>query len=236
MIFRLVDNRMPFTENDSNAQILRNFIDFSTKSNQFILTNLRNIIPEVLNQNECYGEAKNKVNVTEGIQLVKRDYKLNNIDIAYLLILTSRGYKFRSVMEKIYLCEDKATSPDFEKFSPAKPKISDNFQTKTAILNAILDCQEKTDEELVTTLVRSVPELLEKAYGVLYTGRFLSINEWIQLKEKEGTWVDEEVFRYGTNNLMPWVFANILVLQARGWYLQEIPEQYKGSEYILIKK
>jgi hypothetical protein len=77
--------------------------------------------------------------------------------------------------------------------------------------------------------------MLEKSYGVRYTGRYLSINEWINLKEKEGEWVSEDNFRVGNQSLTPMVFGNLLVLQARGWYLQEIPEKFKGNDYLLIK-
>ena len=227
---------MVLPEKDANAQILRIFTDFSSKTNQYFLTNLARVAEEPLNQSECFYEAKNPVEAAEGLQILKRNYKLNNIDIAYLLILATRGYKFRNVLEKIYLCEEKAVSPDFERFPPFKPKLSDNFDTKTTILNAIIKCLDKTDDELLQELVRSVPELLERSFGVLYTGRYLSINEWIHLKEKEGQWMDEEVLRCGNYSLTPWMFANILVLQARGWYLQEIPEKYKGSDYVFTKK
>ncbi|MHA1816440.1 MAG: hypothetical protein ACTSX1_10565, partial [Candidatus Heimdallarchaeaceae archaeon] len=72
--------------------------------------------------------------------------------------------------------------------------------------------------------------------GVGYTGRFLSINEWLHQKEQLGKWISEEIFRFGENNMTPWIMGNILILQARGWYLQEIPEKFKASDFVLIKK
>ena len=33
---------------------------------------------------------------------------------------------------------------------------------------------------------------------------------------------------------MPWAFSNLLALQIRGYYLQEIPEQYKDNDYVLV--
>lgn len=226
---------MVLREKDANALILRNFVDFSNKPNQYFITNLMHSIPEVLDEQECLGEAKNRLNVVEGIKLLRRKYKMSNIDISYLLILAIRGYKFRLITERVFLCEEKAIFPSFEQFPPVKPKLSDNFETKTSILNSIAECQDKEDEEIAQTLLQSIPELLEKSYGVLYTGRFLSINQWIKLKEKEGNWISEDNFRIGRQGLAPWMFGNILVLQARGWYLQEIPEKFKSNDYLLIK-
>ncbi|MCG3225462.1 MAG: hypothetical protein H7645_00970 [Candidatus Heimdallarchaeota archaeon] len=227
---------MVLPEKDANAQILRNFTDFYNKPNQYFLTNLAHVIPNVLDQTECFGDAKTQIDTAEGINIVKRDYKINNMDIAYLVVLTTRGYRFRSVMNKIYLCEENAIYPDFERFPPIKPKLSDNFNTKTAILNGIVKGQEKTDDELIRELTQSLPEILERAYGVLYTGRFLSINEWMQIKEVDGDWISEEVFRFKSLKIEPWMIGNLLILQARGWYFQEIPEKFKTSDYVFMKK
>ncbi len=226
---------MVLREKDANAQILRNFIDFSNKPNQYFLTNLKRSIPDVLDDHECMGDAKSKVGVVDGIKLLRRKYKLNNIDIAYLLSLATRGYKFRIITERVFLCEENAINPSFEYFTPAKPRISDNFNTKTAVLNAIAECQDIDNVEIAQTLIRSIPELLERSYGVRYTGRFLSINQWLELKEKEGTWISEENFRYGDSSITPWMIGNFLALQVRGWHLQEIPEKFKGNDYIFIK-
>jgi len=226
---------MVLRENDANAQILRNFIDFSNKTNQFFLTNLMRSIPDIFDDHECMGEAKSKVNVVEGLKLVKRRYKIHNIDIAYIVVLAARGYKFRKITERVFLCEEKAISPSFEYFPPIKPKMAQDFEIKTAILKGIIDDFEDESEEIAQTIIESVPEMLEKHYGVRYTGRFLSINEWIDLKEKEGKWVSEDNFRIGNISLTPRVFGSLLVLQARGWYLQEIPEKFKGNDYLLIK-
>jgi len=187
---------MVLREKDANAQILRNFVDFSNKPNQYFLTNLQRSIPDILDDHECQGEAKSKVGVIEGLKLLRRKFKLNNIDIAYILALITRGFKFRLITERVFLCEENAINPSFEYFTPAKPRISDNFDTKTAVLNAITDCQDKDDDEIAQTLVKSIPELLERSYGVRYTGRFLSINQWLELKEKDGSWISEENFRY----------------------------------------
>ncbi len=227
---------MVFHEKDVNAQILRIFIDFSTKTNQYFITNLSQLIPDVIDNVECSGEAKKKVSAFEGINILKRNYKLKNIDAAYLLLLATRGYKFRVVMEKIYLCEEKAVYPNFESLTPFKPKISESFETKTAVLSDILEIQEKEDDELIQSSIQSIPELLEKSFGVVYTGRVLSINEWFYLKELDGEWISDEIFRYKDYNIKPNIIAKLLVLQARGWYLQEIPDKIKGNDYILIKK
>ena len=87
---------MVFNEKDVNAQILRIFIDFSTKTNQYFINNLSQAIPDVIDNSECFGEAKKKLSAFEGIQILKRNYKLKNIDAAYLLLLSTRGYKFRA--------------------------------------------------------------------------------------------------------------------------------------------
>jgi hypothetical protein len=227
---------MVLPEKDANAQILRIYTDFHNKSNQYFLTNLTRVIPTVLDQTECFGEAKTQINTAQGLNIVRRDYKINNIDIAYLLTLVTRGYRFRSVMNKIYLCEEKVIDPDFEKFPPIKPKLSDDFNIKTTILNEIVNRQDKTEDELIKELTQALPELLERAYGVLYTGRFLSINEWFQIKEVEGEWKAEEVFRFKNLSIPSWVFANLLILQTKGWYFQEIPEKFKLSDYVFTKK
>jgi hypothetical protein len=190
----------------------------------------------VIDQTECFGDAKTLINTAQGLNIVRRDHKINNIDIAYLLSLVTRGYRFRSIMNKIYLCEEKVIDPDFERFPPIKPKLSDNFGIKTDILNEIVNRLDKTDDELINELKQALPELLERAYGVSYTGRFLSINEWVQIKEAEGEWVSEEVFRFKNLSIRPWMFANLLILQTKGWYLQEIPEKFKTSDYVFVKK
>ena len=77
--------------------------------------------------------------------------------------------------------------------------------------------------------------MLEKSYGVRYTGRFLSINQWLELKEKDSSWISGEDFRSGNCIIKPWMIGSLLTLQARGWYLQEIPEKFKGNDYIFIK-
>lgn len=226
---------MVLREKDANAQILRNFIDFSNKPNQYFLTNLQRSIPDILDDHECMGEAKSKVGVIEGIKLLRRKYRLNNIDVAYILVLISRGFKFRLITERVFLCEEKASNPSFEYFTPVKPKISDNFETKTMVLNAIADCQDKDNEEIVQALVSEIPELLERSYGVRYTGRFLSINQWLELKEKEGTWTSEKTLSFREHTIEPWMIGNLLALQVRGWYLQEIPEKFKGNDYVFTK-
>ena len=226
---------MVLREKDANAQILRNFVDFSNKPNQYFLTNLRRSVPQILDDHECMGEAKNKVGVIEGIKLLRRKHKLNNIDVAYIFALITRGFKFRIITERVFLCEENAINPSFEYFTPVKPRISDSFETKTAVLNALADCQDKDNEEIAQTLVNAIPELLEKSYGVRYTGRFLSINQWLELKEKDGTWISEENFRCGDYSITPWMIGNLLALQVRGWYMQEIPEKFKGNDYIFIK-
>jgi hypothetical protein len=226
---------MVLREKDANAQILRNFIDFSNKPNQYFLTNLQRSIPDILDDHECIGEAKNKVGVIEGIKLLRRKHRLNNIDVAYILVLVTRGFKFRLITERVFLCEEKAVNPSFEYFTPVKPKISDNFETKTMVLNAIAECQDKENAEIAQALVNTIPELLERAYGVRYTGRFLSINQWLELIEKEGTWTSEETLSLKGYNIEPWMIGNMLALQVRGWYLQEIPEKFKGNDYVFIK-
>ena len=226
---------MVLREKDANAIILRNFIDFSNKPNQYFLTNLQRSIPEILDDHECMGEAKSKVGVIEGIKLLRRKYRLNNIDIAYILVLVARGFKFRIITERVFLCEEKAVNPTFEYFTPVKPKISDNFETKTKVLNAIAECQDKDNDEIAQALVNAIPELLEKSYGVRYTGRFLSISQWLELKEKEGTWTSEDSFSFKDHIIAPWMIGNLLTLQVRGWHLQEIPEKFKGNDYVFIK-
>ncbi|MCE7739780.1 MAG: hypothetical protein GPJ50_10405, partial [Candidatus Heimdallarchaeota archaeon] len=105
---------MVLREMDANALILRNFIDFSNKTNQYFLTNLKKTIPDIWDDIECMGEAKSKVSVVEGLKLVKRRYKINNIDIAYIIILAVRGYKFRNITERVFLCEEEAIFPSIE--------------------------------------------------------------------------------------------------------------------------
>lgn len=228
---------MGFIEKDANAQILRNFVDFSTKSNQYFTTHLSSTISDIFDLAECSGEALNKVGAPKGVLLLKRKFKtLSNLDIAYILILVARGFKFRIVTERVFLCEERAIFPDFESFPPIKPKLSDNYDIKSAILNSILEGLEKEEEELEQEIIKSIPELLERASGIRYTGRFLSINEWLHQKEQEGKWISEEIFRFGENNMTPWIMGNILILQVRGWYLLEIPEKYKGSDFVFIKK
>ena len=63
---------MVLREKDANAQILRNFVDFSNKPNQYFLTNLKRSLSEVLDDHECMGEAMSKVDVVEGIKLLRR--------------------------------------------------------------------------------------------------------------------------------------------------------------------
>ena len=227
---------MVLPEKDANAQILRIFTDFYNKSNQYFLTNLTSVISTVLDQTECFGDAKTQINTAQGLNIVKRDYKINNIDIAYLLSLVTRGYRFRSVMNKIYLCEEKVIDPDFERFPPTKPKLSDDFDVKTAILNEIVSRQDKTEDELTKELTQALPELLERAYGVLYAGRFLSINEWFQIKETEGEWKSEGILRFKNLSIHPWMIAHLLILQTKGWFFQEIPEKFKTSDYVFTKK
>ena len=227
---------MVLREKDANAQILRNFIDFAFKSNQYFLTNLSRVIEESLNQIECSGQALRKVGTREGVELLLRKIKLSNLEIAFILLLISRGYRFRIVTERVFLCEEKALFPNFESFPPLKPKISDDFETKTAVLDVMVENQYKDDGELLGNIIRAVPELLEKSFGVQYTGKFLSINEWLQTKENEGEWLSKDILSCNNFNLNPEIIANLLILQSRGWYLQEIPEKFKGNEYIFLKK
>ncbi len=225
---------MVLRDSNANALILRNFIDFSTKTNQYFITNLLRTVPDIFDEIECMGEAKSKVNAIEGLKLVKRRFKTNNIDISYILILTARGYKFRNITDRVFLCEEKAIFPSFESFPPVKPKMAQDFEIKTAILNGVVESFEMESDEIAQIVIESISELLERSYGVRYTGRFLSINEWIELKEKEGKWLDGS-FKLGHQSLAPEIFGKILVLQARGWYLQEIPEKFKGNDYLLVK-
>ena len=228
---------MSFNEKDANAQILRNYVDFSTKSNQYFTTHLSRTIPEIFDVTECSGEALSKVEVSKGVLLLRRRFKtISNLDIAYILILATRVFKFRLITERIFLCEESAIFPDFENFPPLKPKLSDDYEIKSAILKSILEGLVKDDEELKQEIIRSVQELLERVTGVRYTGKFLSINEWLHDKEQEGSWISEEIFRFGNSNMTPWILSNILILQARGWYLQEIPEKFKGSDFVFVKK
>lgn len=227
---------MVLPEKDANAQILRIYTDFYNKPNQYFLTNLSNVIPTVIDQTECFGEAKTQIDTAEGLIIVRRNYKINNIDIAYLLVLITRGYRFRSVMNKVYLCEEKVIYPDFERFPPFKPKLSDSFETKTTILNSVIEGHVKSDEELIKELTTALPEIYERAYGVLYTGKYLSINEWFQIKEADGRWVSEEEFRFKNLKIKPWMMGYLLILQTRGWYFQEIPEKFKSSDYVFTKK
>jgi len=227
---------MVLREKDANAQILRNFIDFSFKPNQYFLTNLSRVIADSLDQLECTGQALRKVDTKEGVELLRRKSKLSNLEIAYILLLISRGYRFRVITERVFLCEEKALFPNFESFPPLKPKISDDFETKTAVLDVMVESQYKDDDELLSNITKSIPELLEKSYGVHYSGRYLSINEWLQIKENEGEWISEDTLRCNNIYIAPKIIANLLILQARGWYLQEILEKFKGDDYILLKK
>ena len=227
---------MVLREKDANAQILRNFIDFSYKSNQYFLTNLSRVIEDSLDQTECSGQALRKVDTKEGVELLLRKTKLSNLEIAFVILLISRGYRFRVVTERVFLCEENALYPDFERFPPLKPKISDDFETKTAVLEAIALGQYETDAELLANAIQSNPELLDKSFGVHYTGRYLSINEWLQLKENEGEWISEDTLRCYNFSIAPKLIAELLILQARGWYLQEIPVKFQRNEYIFLKK
>ncbi|MHA1347978.1 MAG: hypothetical protein ACTSO3_16365 [Candidatus Heimdallarchaeaceae archaeon] len=228
---------MNFNESDANAQILRNFVDFSTKSNQYFITHLSKTISEIFDLVECSGGALSKVDAKKGVLLLKRKFKtISNLDIAHILTLAARGFKFRLVTERVFLCEEKAIFPSFESFPPIKPKLSDDYNIKSAILNAILEGLERDEEELKQEITKSIPELLERISGVSYTGRFLSISEWLHLKEQEGKWISEEIFRFNDSNMTPWIMGNVLILQSRGWYLQEIPEKFKCSDFVLTKK
>ncbi len=227
---------MVLREKDANAQILRNFIDFSFKPNQYFLTNLSRVMADSIDQLECTGQALRKVDTKEGVELLRRKYKLSNLEIAYILQLITRGFRFRVVTERVFLCEERAIYPNFESFPPIKPKISDDFETKTAVLDVMAISQYKEDEELLSEVIKSNPELLEKQFGVHYTGRYLSINEWLQLKENEGEWSSENNLRCHNFSITPSIIAEVLILQARGWYLQEIPVKFQRNEYILLKK
>ena len=114
---------MVLREKDANAQILRNFIDFSYKSNQYFLTNLSRVIADSLDQVECSGQALRKVETKEGVELLRRKFKLSNLEIAFVLLLVTRGYRFRVVTERVFLCEENASFPDFESFPPLKPNL-----------------------------------------------------------------------------------------------------------------
>ena len=228
---------MSFTDINANAQILRNYVDFSTKSNQYFTTHLSRTINDVFDLDECSGEALSRLSAAQGVELLRRKYKtLSNLDIAFVLILATRGYKFRLITERVFFCEEDVIYPDFETFPPLKPKLSDDYEIKSSILKSVLEGLSKESNQLKDEIIQSISELLERSMGVRYTGRFLSINEWLHLKEKEGKWISEDIFRFGDNNMTPWILGNILVLQARGWYLQEIPEKFKGSDFVFIKK
>ena len=138
---------MVLRESDANALILRNFIDFSTKTNQYFLTNLNRTVPNIFDDIECSGEAKSRVNAIEGLKLVKRRFKTNNIDISYILILAARGFKFRNITDRVFLCEEDAIFPTFEYFPPTKPKMAQDFGVKTAILNGVIEGFEIESEE-----------------------------------------------------------------------------------------
>ena len=153
---------MLLRENDANALILRNFIDFSNKTNQYFLTNLKKTIPDIWDDIECMGEAKSKVSVVEGLNLVKRRFKINNIDIAYIIILAVRGYKFRNITERVFLCEEKAISPSIEHFPPIKPKMARDFEIKTAILKEVIKGLENESEDIAQNIIESVPEMYRK--------------------------------------------------------------------------
>ncbi|MHA1685919.1 MAG: hypothetical protein ACTSYD_05840 [Candidatus Heimdallarchaeaceae archaeon] len=218
----------------ANAVILRNVIDFSTKSNQFLLTNLSRVLPDIINEPECY-EAPNVIDITEGLELLQRKKKLTNIDIAYIVLLAIRGYKFHKVAEMIYLCEDDAVNPSVDKMPlgklPKKPKLGDKFEIKTAILKEIIESVNKDSETIIRNLIRSVPDLIERQERIAYSGRYLTISEWIVEKESKGQWVSDEVFRINDTSLMPWTFANLIVLQTRGYFLQEVPG-FRANDYV----
>jgi len=226
---------MLLKDNSANAVILRNVVDYSTKPNEFFINNLSRIIPDVINEPECNDPSLPKIAPYEGLELLNRKFKLTTIDVAYIIILLTRGYKFVKMTEKVFLCDNEAISPTFEKLTPGKPKLSDNFNTKAAILKEIIDGINKDTESLIKNLIRAVPEFLERAEGVLYKGRFLSISEWLALKEKEGKWVSEEVFQYNGTSLMPWSMASLILLQSRGYFLQEVPG-LKRNDYTFLKK
>jgi len=226
---------MLLNDSSANAVILRNVVDYCNKSNEFFITNLSRNLPGVLNEPECNDTSLPQIDVYQGLELLNRKFKLRNIDIAYIIILLTRKYKFVKMAEKVFLCDNEALSPTFEKLDNPKPKLSNNFNTKSAILKAIIEAMDKDNATLIKNLIRAVPEFIERAEGVLYQGRCLSINEWLFMKEKDGKWVSEEVFRFNETSIMPWTIASLIVLQSRGYFLQEVPS-LKKNDYTFIKK
>ncbi len=226
---------MTFNNEDSNAQILRLIIDFSIKSNQFLTTHLLKVLPDVLEQENCSLD-NNEIKPLDALSMLKTEKKaLNNIDIAYMIILTCRGYKFKKGMaDTIFLCEKDAINPDFTDLANDRPQLSQEFEIKTIILKSILESYNKDNQTLITNIRRSLPIFIERAEGVSYSGRKLTINQWIKEKESNGEWIGTEVLRSNSLNIITWAIGNLIILQTRGYYLQEVPA-LKENEYIFIK-
>lgn len=226
---------MPFNNEDSNAQILRLIIDFSIKSNQFLTTHLLKVLPDVLEQENCTLDNK-QVRPLDALSMLKTEKKaLNNIDRAYMIILACRGYKFKKGMaDTIILCEKDTVNPDFADLPNERPPLSQEFEIKTIVLHSILESYDKDNQTLITNIRRSLPIFIERAEGVLYSGRKLTINQWLKEKETSGEWIGNEVLRSNSLNIITWAIANLIILQTRGYYLQEVPA-LKENEYIFIK-
>ncbi|MHA1302567.1 MAG: hypothetical protein ACTSQE_12990 [Candidatus Heimdallarchaeaceae archaeon] len=231
---------MSFNNVDKNANILRNVVDSSTQSNFALISSLSRAIPSVLDEESCRTKLGDIVDTKRGMELLQRKNHLNNLDIAYIIILVTRGYRFREYRNEVYLCEEDGISPIFQKLPSFKPKLSRSYGIKSMILLSLLESLEKDDDYILRTLIRTVPEFLERAHGVNYTGRYLSINEWLNIKEQEpnAQWEENEdggFLKLKNISLVPWVFANLIILQIRGYFLQEIPS-VAGSTYTFLKR
>ncbi len=231
---------MTFNSIDKSANILRNIVDSSTQSNFAIIGSLKRTISAVFDDDSCDAKLGTIIDFNKGIELLQQKYPLNNLDLAYILILVARLYQFREDRGTVYLCDEKAISPIFQKLGVVKPKLSRDDKIKSAILKSFLASIEKDDEYIIRTLIRAVPEFLERAKGVNYTGRYLSINEWIKLKEDEAgaKWeINEDggMLIVKNTSFVPWIFANLIILMIRGYFLQEIPS-VGGSTYTFVRR
>lgn len=227
------------TDLSANAVILRNVVDDSIKSNQFLITNLSHVMPDLVNTPECFQNAGSAIELLEAINLIGRNKKPKNIDVAYMILLAIRGFKFYKVAEKVYLCENGALDPAVDKIplskSLKKPKLGNTLEIKTAILKTVIESANKNSESIIRNLIKNVPDFIERHEHINYAGRYLTITEWIVEKEAIGTWTSNEVFKAKNNNYMPWTFGNLIVLQTRGYFLQEVPA-FKTNEYVFTSK
>ncbi|MHA1864968.1 MAG: hypothetical protein ACTSWZ_00550 [Candidatus Heimdallarchaeaceae archaeon] len=237
---KLLITLMMFNNIDKNANILRIIIDNSLQDNFALVSSLSRILSDIFDDQSCKAKLGEVINIKKGIEAIINKKVINNLDIAYLIILAGRGYSLREDRNSFYLCDDTAITPIFEKLTPIKPKLSRNDKIKSAVLLTLLDSIEKDDDYILRTLIRTVPEFIERVKGVSYLGRFLSINEWIKIKEEEpdAIWEETEdggMLKLKNETLVHWVFANLLILQMRGYYLQEVPA-LSGNSYTFVKK